>query len=193
MFSPAALTREPARTGNSAALHCHLFKRSTTLRDYFEKVGIMKKFIIFIAVCIGVYGLVTHAPDSFSINALKALFPFTESGISTSDKAIKNAYENRLSGIQIGGSGKVIKILPDDDDGRRHQRFIIQLESRQTLLIAHNIDLAPKINNLQISDLVSFYGEYEWNAKGGVVHWTHHDPNNRHEGGWLNHGGKLYQ
>ncbi len=93
----------------------------------------------------------------------------------------------------MGGSGKVIKILPDDNDGSRHQRFIIKLDSSQTLLIAHNIDLAPEIKNLRVGDHINFYGEYEWNAKGGVVHWTHHDPKNRHEGGWLNHGGKLYQ
>ena len=153
----------------------------------------MKKFLLLIVICIGAYALVTHAPDSFSTNSIKSLLPFTKSEHSTSDNAIQNAFDNKLSDIQIGGSGKVIKILPDDNHGSRHQRFIIKLDSRQTLLIAHNIDLAPKIKNLNVGDHINFYGEYEWNPKGGVVHWTHHDPNNRHEGGWLNHGGKLYQ
>jgi hypothetical protein len=40
---------------------------------------------------------------------------------------------------------------------------------------------------------VEFFGEYEWNAKGGVVHWTHHDPQGLHENGWLKHQGRLYQ
>lgn len=110
-----------------------------------------------------------------------------------SDEAIIDAYENQQSDIQVAGEGQVIKLLPDDNDGSRHQRFIIKLISGHTLLIAHNIDLAPRINNLAVGDKIKFYGEYEWNNKGGVIHWTHHDPDGSHEGGWLMHRGKTYQ
>jgi hypothetical protein len=83
--------------------------------------------------------------------------------------------------------------LSDDLDGSRHQRFILKLASGQTVLISHNMDLAPRIDSLRKGDMVEFYGEYEWNPKGGVVHWTHHDPNGRHVAGWLKHRGKTYQ
>lgn len=96
-------------------------------------------------------------------------------------------------GSPMCGSGDVIRILSDDNKGSRHQRFIIKLPSGQTLLVAHNIDLAPKIYSLQKGDTVKFCGEYEPNSKGGVVHWTHHDPNNRHPGGWLEHNGRRYE
>ena len=153
----------------------------------------MKKFLIIILICIGAYAFVSRYPDSFNISSIKTFLPFTNAELSTSDKALKNAFKNRISGFQVGGSGKVIEILPDDNQGSRHQRFILKLDSNQTLLIAHNIDLAPKIQNLKVDDHVNFYGEYEWNLRGGVIHWTHHDPKGQHEHGWLNHGGKMYQ
>jgi len=87
----------------------------------------------------------------------------------------------------------VLKILPDDLEGSRHQRFILRLSSGQKLLVAHNIDLAPRISSLRRGDKVEFSGEYEWNAKGGVIHWTHHDSTGRHIGGWLKHDGQTYQ
>ena len=85
------------------------------------------------------------------------------------------------------------RLLPDDNDGSRHQRFILQLASGQTLLVAHNIDVAGRIDSLRVGDRVEFSGEYEWNPKGGVIHWTHHDPRGRHEAGWIRHGGKTYR
>ena len=96
-------------------------------------------------------------------------------------------------GQQVQGSGRVTRILSDDNDGSRHQRFIVQLSSGQTLLIAHNIDLAPRVSSLKTGDTVGFYGEYEPNSQGGVIHWTHHDPQGRHVAGSLEHNGRRYQ
>jgi len=83
---------------------------------------------------------------------------------------IETAYQKHLSNVQVQGSGTVTRVLSDDNKGSRHQRFILQLASGQTLLIAHNIDLAPRIPALSKGDRVAFYGEYEWNSKGGVIH-----------------------
>jgi hypothetical protein len=110
-----------------------------------------------------------------------------------SDKILESAFKNRKDNLQVEGQGIVIKILPDDLAGTRHQRFIVRLSSGQTLLIAHNIDLAPRIISLRKGDQVFFYGVYEWNSKGGTIHWTHHDPEGRHIAGWIKHHGKKYQ
>ncbi|MFC1397354.1 DUF3465 domain-containing protein [Acinetobacter lactucae] len=106
---------------------------------------------------------------------------------------VKAAYEQKKSNVQVQGSGRVKAILRDDNDGSRHQKFILVLKSGVSILVAHNIDLAPKISNLNKGDIVEFYGEYEYNPKGGVLHWTHHDPQGRHEAGWLKHDGQIYQ
>jgi cold shock CspA family protein len=115
------------------------------------------------------------------------------SSSSAADKAISNAFQAQQSGIQMGGEGVVDRVLSDDNDGSRHQRFILRLASGQTLLIAHNIDIAPRIEALKSGDRVAFYGQYEWNAEGGVIHWTHHDPDGQHISGWLKSNGMVYQ
>jgi hypothetical protein len=106
---------------------------------------------------------------------------------------LQRVIATRRSSAQVQGSGTVTRILSDDNDGSRHQRFILQLASGESLLIAHNIDLAPRVTGLKPGDTVSFNGEYEWNDRGGVIHWTHHDPRGSHVGGWVEHNGRRYQ
>ena len=112
---------------------------------------------------------------------------------SSADSVLEEAFKQRQSDLQVQGSGEVVKILADDNDGSRHQRFILRLNSGRTLLVAHIIDLAPRISSLDTGDTVEFYGEYEWNSQGGVIHWTHHDPRGVHVSGWLKHNRKTYQ
>ncbi len=112
---------------------------------------------------------------------------------SGGDEALARAFARRTSNIQVEGRGVVRRVLADDNDGSRHQRFVVALASGQTVLVSHNIDLAPRVAGLREGDAVSFSGEYEWNAKGGVIHWTHRDPARRHPAGWIKHNGAVYQ
>ncbi|MCK5829386.1 MAG: DUF3465 domain-containing protein [Methylococcales bacterium] len=106
---------------------------------------------------------------------------------------LQTAFKNKRSDFQIQDRGVVIKNLPDDVKGSRHQKFILKNKTGQTVLVAHNIDLAPRIDGLKKGDSVEFFGEYEWNPRGGVVHWTHDDPRGHHVAGWLKHNRKTYQ
>ncbi len=103
------------------------------------------------------------------------------------------AIEQQKQDYQVQGAGVVTRVLEDDLSGSKHQRFLLRITKDKTVLVAHNIDLAPRIKDLNSGDRVEFYGEYEWNRKGGVIHWTHSDPSGRHVGGWLAHGGRKYQ
>jgi len=138
------------------------------------------------------YGL-DNLQDGGTVSQAPTEGPPAKTTSVVGDGSIQAAYENRQSDVQVEGAGRVVKVLPDDNEGSRHQKFILELGSGQTILIAHNIDLAPRIPGLREGDSVAFYGEYEWNDKGGVVHWTHHDPQGRHVDGWLKHQGKRYQ
>ncbi|HLM56373.1 MAG TPA: DUF3465 domain-containing protein [Pyrinomonadaceae bacterium] len=124
----------------------------------------------------------------------RAVRPAGHGGSSAvDDTPIGRAFKNRRSDVQVEGEGVVTRILADDTSGRRHQRFILRLASGQTVLVAHNIDLAPRVAELREGDGVRFNGEYEWNEEGGVIHWTHRDPEGRHAAGWLKHNGRTYQ
>ena len=144
----------------------------------------MKKFFPALILVVAIFGMLHYSGW--------ALFDEPRFESQRVD-AVSDAFRKELSDIQVEGQGVVIKILPDDRKGSRHQRFILELDSGQTLLVAHNIDLAARISSLTKGDRVSFFGEYEWNAQGGVLHWTHHDPRGRHVDGWLEHKGRRYQ
>lgn len=83
------------------------------------------------------------------------------------------------------------RLISDDKDGSRHQRFIVLTPNRQSLLIAHNIDVADRVP-VGMGDRVQFRGMYEWNDLGGLVHWTHHDPHGIEDGGWIRYRRKTY-
>ena len=148
----------------------------------------MRKAVYLAAIC-GLALILSEAP--LSLDGRQAPRPTTAPGAAT--EQVTHAFETHASNVQVRGQGVVIKLLPDDTRGSRHQKFILRLSDGHTLLVAHNIDLAPRINELQVKDYVGFMSEYEWNQQGGVLHWTHHDPAGKHPGGWLNHDGKTYQ
>ncbi|NGY06567.1 DUF3465 domain-containing protein [Solimonas terrae] len=143
----------------------------------------MKKFLVIAVLVAGLIALFGRgSPGTGNGGAQLA-----------SDQMLADAYANHSEHLQVQGGGHVIAVLPDDREGSRHQRFILRLDSGQTLLIAHNIDLASRIDALAEGELITFSGEYVWNENGGVVHWTHRDPERRHPDGWLQRGGQLYQ
>ncbi|MEM6315852.1 MAG: DUF3465 domain-containing protein [Planctomycetota bacterium] len=107
------------------------------------------------------------------------------------DDPIPALFEARQSDTMVTVVGRVVHLLADDNEGSRHQRWLMDTPGRITLKISHNIDLADRVP-ISEGDLVRVRGEYEWNEKGGVVHWTHHDPKGWHEDGWVEHEGKYY-
>ena len=117
--------------------------------------------------------------------------------LSCNNAAINQAYQaqNPNNKRQVLGCGNIIKVLKDDNDGSRHQKFLVKIDNypKVTVLNAHNIDLAPRVKDIQANTPIRFYGEYIYNNKGGVIHWTHKDPASRHQDGWLAYQGQKYQ
>jgi len=133
-------------------------------------------------------------PDSSDgANGSSASNATSDTTTNDTDAVLKQLFDQQQSNVQVSGSGTVIRLLADDTEGAQHQRFILELASGQTLLIAHNISIAPRLDGLAVGDTVSFYGEYIYSAQGGTVHWTHKDPQGSHVAGWLEWNGRRYQ
>lgn len=107
------------------------------------------------------------------------------------DQGLTDLFNRQAVKTWVEFDARVTRLLSDDLDGSRHQRFIVFVDDL-TVLIAHNIDLAPRVP-VAVGDEVLIRGRYEWNERGGVVHWTHHDPQNRLPGGWIEHRKKKFK
>jgi hypothetical protein len=109
------------------------------------------------------------------------------------EAAVLKAFRARRSDLVAEVQGAVARVLPDDREGTPHQRFVLELPSGHTLLVSHNLGLAPRVEGLAPGANVRVRGEYEWNDRGGVLHWTHHDPAGRREGGWIPFAGRRFE
>ena len=105
---------------------------------------------------------------------------------------VTGAFHSHRSNVEVETGGRVLRVLPDDREGSPHERFIVRVEGGPSVLVAHNLALAARVP-VAPGDSVEIHGEYEWNPKGGVIHWTHRDPGGGHPAGWIKHQGRLYQ
>lgn len=148
-------------------------------------VLLMKKLLVALFIVLVVFTIIMIN----SSNLFNPLLVCSEN----KQELIRYFFDNRLSGEEVCGQGKVLYTLSDDKKGTPHQKFIVKLPSGHKLLIVHNLAIASRIKHLQEGEYIEFKGEYEWNSKGGLVHWTHRDPNGNHEEGWIKYDGKIYQ
>lgn len=161
------------------------------MRRKLRKIALM---IIVVAIAGGVNYYNTH----YKNNAPISTNPATDKSINQADNQqqtidkIRAAAKNTHSQFWVTVQGRVIKLLKDDRKGSQHQKFLIRIAPDVTLLISHNIDLAKRVPIKQ-GDPISLRGRYEWNNRGGLIHWTHHDPKGKKQGGWIQVNGKRYR
>lgn len=157
----------------------------------------LKKTVLLLGIALAAFFLGRHSnQDSTPVATASG----TQTGAGQADPpesddqtVIAQAFRQQLSDVPVQSHGRIIKALADDTNGSRHQRILVALPDGQSVLIAHNIDLAPRLADIQPGERIAFKGEYVWNAKGGVIHWTHRDPAGRHPGGWLKYHGETHQ
>lgn len=134
-----------------------------------------------------------RTPASSTVPSSDTKAPREKSSTFFGDESdVLAAIKAHRSGVLAIVNAKVFRLLPDDTSGIDHQRFLVELRGGQTLLVAHNTDLAEKVP-VKVGDVVELAGQYEWNEQGGIMHWTHHDPGKRRPDGWIKLGDRKYQ
>jgi hypothetical protein len=150
------------------------------------------RIVVIIVFVVGSY----LAKQNLDLGSLTK--PKNETSSSSTESSQKSTatvealFASKTSDTVIEVDGRVKKKLRDDLEGSKHQKFIMKLHSGHTVLVSHNISLAPRVP-IREGDLVEIRGEYEWTEQGGVLHWTHHDPGGRRPGGWIKHKGRMYK
>ena len=107
--------------------------------------------------------------------------------------AIVQDFQNHRSYVEVTADGTVVTIFPDRSSSSGvHEQFVIRLSSGDiTVDVEHNISIGKRVP-VAMGDSVVVHGEYIWNSKGGLIHFTHHDPQGTHEGGYIKDNNSTY-
>ena len=156
-----------------------------------------KSLNLLLAILVALILTACHAPTNNPAGNSSSAPQTDSTPVTTSASmdagAITEAFGAQRNLPQVQGNGTVTKVLKDDTKGSQHQKFLLKVSDNITILIAHNIDLAPRVVDINEGDEIGFKGEYIYTPKGGTVHWTHKDPRGHHEAGYLKHNGKTYE
>jgi Protein of unknown function (DUF3465) len=138
---------------------------------------------------------VRHSASRGALAVLLSLVWLAACGASAQpdDAAIVTDFHNHQSNVEVTADATVVRLLADRTSSTgTHEQFIIKLSSGDlTIEVEHNISIAQRAP-LKVGDHVIVHGEYIWNAQGGLIHFTHHDPKGTHEGGYVQDGGTTY-
>lgn len=143
--------------------------------------------LLCVSGCRGRLGQHFRAPEASTTQGSSAV------SVTAQDQAqVVEAQRNQDRNVEVTVTAKVLKMLPEDTRGLPHEQFLLLLNNGTTVKVAHDTKMAPRVP-LEAGDVVCIHGEYIWNEKGGVIHWTHHAAGGRHEGGWIDFNGMRYQ
>lgn len=106
-------------------------------------------------------------------------------------KTVQDAYRYHQTDVMAEVTGTVARILVDDRDDTRNQKFIMRLANGQSLLVLHDQVSSDRVP-VKIDDTVLVRGEYQWTETGGTLRFTQRDYSPRRMHGWIDHQGQRY-
>ena len=105
--------------------------------------------------------------------------------------ALEEAHRYRQTGIMAEVDGTVARILMDDKEDQRNQKFTIRLTNGQMVLVIHDQEAAGRVP-VSFGDTVLVRGEYVWTETGGTLRHTQRDYSAQRLHGWIDHKGERY-
>ncbi len=117
-------------------------------------------------------------------------------GDTSSNGAVYDAWRAHRSYVEVTASGSVAHVLGTRlGPSGMHQGFLLHLTGAQggglTVRVEDNTDLTGPIP-MRAGDAAVVRGEYIYDPRGGIIHYTHRDPRGRHPSGYVQVEGRLY-
>jgi hypothetical protein len=111
--------------------------------------------------------------------------------------AVYDAWRTGRSHLELTASGSVARTLGlRRGPSGMHEGFLLHLRGSAgrglTIRVEDNVDLTGPIP-MAAGDDVEVRGEYVYDERGGLIHYTHLDPRGRHPGGYVRVHDKVYQ
>jgi hypothetical protein len=117
-------------------------------------------------------------------------------GGDSGNAAVYDAWRAQRSRVEVTADGTVARVLGlREGPSGRHEGFLLHLRGSSgrglTVRVEDNVDITGPIP-VQPGDQVEVRGEYVYDPRGGLIHYTHHDPRGRHPSGYVRVNGRVY-
>lgn len=135
--------------------------------------------------------LVASGFNLFSQNSFAGNLPLSSTQIADDSDIVRAINDQRQVNFVEGGGLVVVKILPDDTNGLKHQKWVVRLSNGMAMQAVYNSDMCPRVP-VKIGDVIAMGGQFIWTKGGALIHWLHHDPKGRRPDGFVLLNGTYY-
>jgi Protein of unknown function (DUF3465) len=109
---------------------------------------------------------------------------------------VYDAWREQRSYVEVTAQGSAARIFGiRKGPSGAHEGFLLHLRGAAghglTVKVEDNIDITGPVP-LQAGDDVELRGEYIYDPRGGIIHYTHHDPRGAHPPGYIRVRGRTY-
>jgi len=116
-----------------------------------------------------------------------------DQNVSNGESDLVRAIQNRRQVNFLEAQNlKIVKVLPEDRNGLKHQLFIAELiNTGYKVTLVYNLDMCERVPARE-GDVVAAGGMFLWTSQGPMLHWLHHDPRGNRPDGYIELNGKFY-